>query len=60
MMEWINNIQALWGLPHAYRLEQGGSGNCCVGHNEPTMRSSAVQGKVTLLFFQKRQKGINF
>lgn len=44
-MGWINNIQAGWGLPYAYRLRRGGSGTCA-GHNKPTMRSSAEQGDI--------------
>lgn len=45
MMRWINNIQARWGLPCAYRLGEGGG---CAGHNEPTdaQQCSAGQGDI--------------
>ena len=42
MIRWINNIQAHWGLPCAYRLGKegggggggGGGGSGCAGHSE--------------------------
>ena len=50
-MRWINNIQARWGLPYAYRLGKGKGGEYA-GHNEPSSNDAQqLQGKVTL--FQK-------
>lgn len=57
---WINNIQARWGLPYAYRLGKGlmgGGGG--VGHNEPTMRSSQ-QCRVRWHWFPERKKALNY
>ena len=55
MMRWINNIQARWGLPYAYRLGKGGGGGYA-GHDEAsTNDAQQLQGKVT--FDQKAREG---
>ena len=51
-MRWINNIQARWGLPYAYRLGKGSEYSEYseyAGHDEPCSNDAQqLQGKVTL------------
>lgn len=46
MVRWINNIQACWGLPYAYRL---GKVSEDAGHDEASSNDAQqLQDRVTL------------